>query len=41
MIADEMIKLGLIGGDLRRLWLHQANANMSRLIAEQIGRAHV
>ena len=36
MIADEMIKLGLIGGDLRRLWLHQANANMSRLIAERV-----
>ncbi len=36
MIADEMIKLGVIRGDLRRLWLHQANANMNRLIAERV-----
>src|SRR3546814_10407752 len=45
MIVAEMVKLGLEGADMRRLWLHQANTNMNRLIAqrvlghEEIGRA--
>ncbi len=36
MIADQMVELGLDGGDMRRLWLHQANANMNRLIAHKV-----
>jgi beta-ketodecanoyl-[acyl-carrier-protein] synthase len=28
--------LGLSASDLRRLWLHQANANMNRLIAAKV-----
>lgn len=36
MIADDMETLGLGAGDLRRLWLHQANANMNRLIAAKV-----
>ncbi|MGB3804870.1 MAG: beta-ketoacyl-ACP synthase III [Sphingopyxis granuli] len=35
MIVDEMAKLGLEGADMR-LWLHQANTNMNRLIAQRV-----
>ena len=36
MITDHMGELGLQGTDLRRLWLHQANANMNRLISSKV-----
>lgn len=36
MIVEEMEKLGLEGDDMRRLWLHQANTNMNRLIAHKV-----
>ena len=36
MIADHMEELDLEGSQLRRLWLHQANANMNRLIAHRV-----
>lgn len=36
LIAEEMEKLGLSGSDMRRLWLHQANSNMNRLIAQRV-----
>ncbi len=36
MILAEMDKLGLASGDMRRIWLHQANANMNRLIAGRV-----
>lgn len=36
MILGEMERLGLASADLRRLWLHQANANMNRLIAHRV-----
>jgi beta-ketodecanoyl-[acyl-carrier-protein] synthase len=36
MIAEHMGELGLGAGDLRRLWLHQANAGMNRLIAGRV-----
>ncbi len=36
MIVEEMEKLGLQGADMRRLWLHQANTNMNRLIAHKV-----
>ena len=36
MIQSEMDRLGLDAGDLKRLWLHQANANMNRLIAAKV-----
>src|SRR5690606_1191782 len=36
MIVEEMDKLGLEGADMRRLWLHQANTNMNRLIAQRV-----
>ena len=36
MIAREMETLGLAGADMRRLWLHQANTNMNRLIAQRV-----
>jgi len=36
MICDHMNELGIKAGSLRRLWLHQANANMNRLIAERV-----
>lgn len=36
MILDHMADLGLEAGSLSRLWLHQANANMNRLIAERV-----
>lgn len=36
MIVAHMGDLGLGPSDLRRLWLHQANANMNRLIAARV-----
>ena len=36
MIVEQMEVLGLKGGDMRRLWLHQANTNMNRLIAQRV-----
>ena len=36
MIAEQMERFGLVGADVRRLWLHQANAGMNRLIAERV-----
>jgi len=36
MILQHMTELNLQPGDIRRLWLHQANANMNRLISERV-----
>ncbi|MEL6473862.1 MAG: beta-ketoacyl-ACP synthase III [Pseudomonadota bacterium] len=36
MIQDELEKLNIPAGELRRMWLHQANANMNRLIAAKV-----
>ena len=36
LIADHLDQLGLEARDLRRLWLHQANLNMNKLIARQV-----
>ena len=36
LIRTESEKLGLVPGDLKRLWLHQANLNMNHLIAKKI-----
>ena len=36
MILAELERLGLEGQALRRIWLHQANANMNRLIAQRV-----
>ncbi len=36
MILGEMDRLNIRATDLRRLWLHQANAGMNRLIAERV-----
>jgi beta-ketodecanoyl-[acyl-carrier-protein] synthase len=36
MIVDEAERLGLDPAALRRLWLHQANAGMNRLIAQRV-----
>ena len=36
MILQHMAELGLKPTDMRRLWLHQANSNMNRLIAERV-----
>jgi beta-ketodecanoyl-[acyl-carrier-protein] synthase len=36
MINSELERLGLVSGDLRRMWLHQANAGMNRLIAAKV-----
>ena len=36
MILDEAARLGLDPETLRRLWLHQANAGMNRLIAHKV-----
>jgi beta-ketodecanoyl-[acyl-carrier-protein] synthase len=36
MILEHMAELNLKPTDLRRLWLHQANSNMNRLIAERV-----
>ena len=36
MIVSELNRLDLKSDELRRLWLHQANANMNRLIAHKV-----
>ncbi|MCL4155102.1 UNVERIFIED_CONTAM: hypothetical protein GTU68_056730 [Idotea baltica] len=36
MIGEELGSLGLEGADLRRMWLHQANKNMNRLISTKV-----
>jgi len=36
MIIDEAGRLGIDPAGLRRLWLHQANAGMNRLIAQRV-----
>jgi beta-ketodecanoyl-[acyl-carrier-protein] synthase len=36
MILGHMSELGISASDLRRMWLHQANANMNRLIAQRV-----
>jgi beta-ketodecanoyl-[acyl-carrier-protein] synthase len=36
MILSEMERLNLAAADLKRLWLHQANAGMNRLIAAKV-----
>jgi beta-ketodecanoyl-[acyl-carrier-protein] synthase len=36
MICEEAERLGLEPASLRRLWLHQANAGMNRLIAQRV-----
>ncbi len=36
MILAEMETLGIAQGDMRRTWLHQANAGMNRLIAARV-----
>ena len=36
MITEHAESLGLSGSDLRRLWLHQANTGMNRLIAQRV-----
>ncbi|MEQ5788816.1 beta-ketoacyl-ACP synthase III [Erythrobacter sp. NFXS35] len=36
MILDEAMRLGIDPQALRRLWLHQANAGMNRLIAHKV-----
>jgi beta-ketodecanoyl-[acyl-carrier-protein] synthase len=36
MIVDHAADLGLSGEQLRRLWLHQANTGMNRLIAQRV-----
>lgn len=36
MIVEHAESLGLAGSDLRRLWLHQANTGMNRLIAHKV-----
>ena len=36
MIVSELARLELDAGELKRLWLHQANANMNRLISAKV-----
>lgn len=36
MIVEQAERLGIENTDLRRLWLHQANAGMNRLIAQRV-----
>jgi beta-ketodecanoyl-[acyl-carrier-protein] synthase len=36
MILEQLAALNLKPSDMRRLWLHQANSNMNRLIAEKV-----
>ena len=36
MILDQMARLDIGADDLRRLWLHQANAGMNRMIAAKV-----
>jgi beta-ketodecanoyl-[acyl-carrier-protein] synthase len=40
LILDHLRELGLAPGELRRMWLHQANLAMNQLIAKTVlGRA--
>jgi beta-ketodecanoyl-[acyl-carrier-protein] synthase len=36
LITDHIARLGIAPADLRRMWLHQANAGMNRLIAQRV-----
>ena len=36
MILSELERLNIETTDLKRLWLHQANANMNRLISSKV-----
>ncbi|WP_026091697.1 beta-ketoacyl-ACP synthase III [Blastomonas sp. AAP53] len=36
LITDHIARLGIAPDQLRRLWLHQANAGMNRLIAQRV-----
>lgn len=36
MILDQLEDLGLTPADLKRMWLHQANLNMNRMIAHKV-----
>jgi len=36
MVAEQVADYGLSSGDLRRMWLHQANLNMNVLIAKKV-----
>ncbi|MEM6626411.1 MAG: beta-ketoacyl-ACP synthase III [Pseudomonadota bacterium] len=36
MISDHMADLSIDAPELKRMWLHQANANMNRLIAQKV-----
>jgi beta-ketodecanoyl-[acyl-carrier-protein] synthase len=36
LITDHIARLGIAPTDLRRMWLHQANAGMNRLIAQRV-----
>ena len=36
MITEQLDRLGVLPGDLRRMWLHQANMGMNRLIAARV-----
>lgn len=36
LISDHIERLGIAPAQLRRLWLHQANAGMNRLIAQRV-----
>ncbi len=36
MILEHAESLGLTGSDLRRMWLHQANTGMNRLISQKV-----
>ncbi len=36
MMVEHLVSLGLEGPAMRRLWLHQANAGMNRLIAQRV-----
>lgn len=36
LITGHLDEMGLSAGDLKRLWLHQANINMNQLIARKV-----
>lgn len=36
LILDQLERLEVPAGDLRRMWLHQANTGMNRLIATRV-----
>ncbi|MDP3457878.1 MAG: 3-oxoacyl-[acyl-carrier-protein] synthase III C-terminal domain-containing protein, partial [Hyphomonas sp.] len=36
MIGEHLGELGLQPAELRRMWLHQANANMNRMISARV-----